>query len=93
MGGEWCIYQVLVGGFCKESIIALSRINYLYFEVWVGCERLYIYGWAPEMHNTLGLSQVGHLHLGGWHVHGSSHEGIVLSYVRSLMLPTLIRVK
>lgn len=32
----------------------------------------------PEMHNTWGLSRVGDLHLGRWHVHGSNHEGMVL---------------
>ena len=45
------------------------------------------------MHSILGLSQVGHLHLGRLHVHGSRHENMVLSGVRSLMLPTLIRVE
>ena len=50
-------------------------------------------GGAPRMHNILGVSRVGHLHLGRSHVHGSSHEGMVLSGVRSLMSPALIRVK
>jgi hypothetical protein len=38
-------------------------------------------GGAPKMHNLSGLSQVGHLYLRRWHMHGSSHEGMVLSNV------------
>ena len=41
-------------------------------------------GKAPRMHNMSGLSRVGHSHFGTHHVHGS-HEGMVLSGVRSLI--------
>ena len=39
---------------------------------------------APKMHNVLSLNQARHLHLRREHVHGSSHEGMVLSNVRSI---------
>jgi hypothetical protein len=46
-------------------------------------------GGAPKMHNMSSLSQARHIHL----VHGRSHEGMVLSYLQSLILLVLIRVK
>lgn len=33
------------------------------------------------------------MHLGRWHVHGSSHDGLVLSGVRLLVLPAFFIVK
>ena len=30
--------RFLVGGFCKEFIVAISEFEYLYLEVWVGCK-------------------------------------------------------
>lgn len=44
------------------------------------------------MHNILSLSRTGHSHLDREHVYGN-HESIVLSYVQSLMLLLLIRIK
>ena len=62
VGGEWHIYQV--GGFYMESITTLREINCLYYEVHVGCEDGGLpIGGSPKMHDILGLSQVGHLHL------------------------------
>ena len=40
-----------VGGFCVESIVAVSEFKYRYFEVWTRCEGWFIYRWAPKMHN------------------------------------------
>jgi hypothetical protein len=45
------------------------------------------------MHNIWGLSQVGHLHPGRWHVYVNSHEGMMLLGLQSLMLPMSIRVR
>ena len=36
-------------------------------------------GGSPKMHSIPSLSRVGHFHFGRKHVHGSSHEGMVLS--------------
>ena len=48
---------------------------------------------APKTHIVSGLCRAEHLHLGRQHVHGSTHECMVLSSVRSLMLLVFIRVK
>lgn len=50
-------------------------------------------GGALKMHIISGLNQAMHLHHGKLHVHGSSHGGMVLSCLRSLMLSVLIRIK
>ena len=38
--------KFLVGGFCGESIVAVSEFKYFYFEVWVACEGWFIYSWG-----------------------------------------------
>lgn len=48
---------------------------------------------VSKTHNMYGFSLTGHLHLGRQHAHDSSHDGIVLSGVWSLILPTFISVK
>lgn len=45
---------------------------------------------TPSMY---GFSLTGHLHLGREHAHHSSHDGMVFSGVRSLILPTFISMK
>ena len=46
VGGEGVLIKFLVGGLCKESIVAVSEFNYLYFEVWVGCEWCFLGRWG-----------------------------------------------
>ena len=46
---------------------------------------------APNMHNMSGIRWAWHIHLGWWH--GSSQDGMVMSRIRSLCLPTFISVK
>ena len=43
-----------VGGFYKESIVAVSEFKYLYFEVWTGCEGSLFEGGASKMHSISG---------------------------------------
>ena len=38
--------KILVGGFYMKSIVAISEFGYLYFEIWVGCERWFICRWG-----------------------------------------------
>ena len=54
--------KFLVGGFYRESIVAISEFKYLCFEVWVGCVLCILR--ALGIHNISSLSRVGHLHLG-----------------------------
>ena len=75
-----------VGGFCKESI------KYLYLSLGMGVNDGLHVGGAPKMHDILCLSRARHSHLGIEHLRGSSYEGMVLSYVWSLMLLAFIRV-
>ena len=57
VGGEWCIYQVFNWWLLQESIVTVCEFNYLYLEVWAGCEGWFIVGGAPKMHNISGLSR------------------------------------
>ena len=41
-------------------------------------------GRAPITHSMYGRRQVGYLHLDIYHMHGSSHEGMVFSIALSL---------
>jgi hypothetical protein len=43
-------------------------------------------GRAPKMHSIFGGNRARHLHLGREHAHVSSHEGMVLLGVPSLIL-------
>ena len=45
------------------------------------------------MHSMSSFRRVGQMHRGWWHVHGSSQDGMVLSRIHSLFLPTFINVK
>lgn len=42
------------------------------------------FGGTPMRHNMFGCRQAGHLHLGMKHVHGKSHDEVVLYGVWSL---------
>ena len=57
--------KFLVGGFCGESIVVVSElIFFCTLRFALGVRGGVSLGGAPKMHNILGLSQVGHLHLG-----------------------------
>ena len=45
------------------------------------------------MHNMSSMRRARQMHLGRWHVHGSSQDGMVMSMVQSLCLLTSINVK
>jgi hypothetical protein len=75
----------LVGGFYRKSITIVSESNICILRFGLGVKGGLLLGGAPKMHNILGLSQVEHLHLDRNHVHGSSHEGMVLSSMWSLV--------
>ena len=75
----------MVGGFYRKSIIVVSESNICILRFGLGVKGGLLVDGAPKMHNILGLSQVEHLHLDRYHVHGSSHEGMVLSSVQSLV--------
>jgi hypothetical protein len=84
--------KYLVGGFYGEFVVAVSS-NSCTSRFGLGVKGGSYVGGAHRMHYMSCLSRDEHSHLDIWHVHGSSHKGVVLSGVHSLMLLVLIRVK
>jgi hypothetical protein len=60
-----------------KFVVPICEFIYMYLDIWarhkgwLGCRG------ATIMHSMYGLSRAGHMHLGKYHVNGSSHEGMV----------------
>ena len=58
------VVKFLVGGFCKESIVAVVNSNSCTLRFGLGVKGGLFVGGGHKMHNISSLSRAGHLHIG-----------------------------
>lgn len=72
----WYKSRVCDGSFNGNFVIIIDKFMYWHFKVWVRGDGGWLVGFA-NMHSMSNPRHVGQMHYGRWHVHASSHDGMM----------------